>query len=1054
MFQYLLLISLILILFAGYIYRDKVESFLRKYYKKIVTLFVSGGLVAGGGLYFDSIDDTVSLGWTNPTSAWEVGVVWTNEDNIIDGDTGTMGRLTSTNTGAYVYLNYSGGLNTDSVRLYGAETNRGSIVGDGQDVTVSYLSGGSWTEIWDNQTLPRSDNNGYETISFGDTYSITSVRITSYTITVGNEFSLYVVQYNEVASNNAPIYSSQGTTEPGVYKDGENTSHYPVLSVAWTDSDSPAASSMNISYYNASDNSLLGYNDTCTVDKGVYYGKIQLLDLNLSDNLEYYAICNDSEDETQSDNFWCNVTDSLHESQIFYFDDPPSNGGHDANTYTRGMNTTKPSTENYSWSTSDTVYYYVDNETSCSGNKSIDRIYYHIWVSSSDEVEISFFCGLYDKGADGAWSNGYEWSDVKQLSDNVSEREISGSPATDDTYRLYTGYVENMSSVIDGDTDNSYYYTYLSISSTDAYVVGDVPTNTSYDNSSFVIMNPTNDDDTSTDTDDDGYSDYDEMFTYYSDPFTANATSQNTNSPTYEGVTHQGYDLTNENTSINPVLYVIFDDDDEQDVSDFTAYFYDNSDDSLIGVDTIAVNDKSIDGTDMYGFKIQWVGLQPGTTYTYYVSVNDSIHNTTSSDITFTTSNIKHPYEIFYMHPTNGSYGQTQSGGSFQADYHIMNNTLPTVEGASGCSNFYLYYFEDDDSMYNQWSYVDDIYIHVWRARNESQYDEDTYQNKLFSEIGGSQMSAWINGSEGYLYENTTSLAAHTWENPTYSEGWEDASEYYELYCHDLKNTGLMLDGTNQSNYFNSSIHFNMEDNRPSYPTGKINLFSNTSYDNGSFIILNPPDNLDEIDTDNDGYTDYEELYIYYSNPFLSNSSALIFEETIRTDGEDYFVWLGDNCTLDDVADNISGFDEASETISILGNNGHWINLSGTGSSAENVYTFDVIKVVLDDGAGNITVNMTENSDYSNNYENRTFTLVDVGNGYNYTGFSNGNGSTLGAEADEISMITGEFIGVWNDTSYSWSWHIQGFNLNNNVNIGLWDVCQTKITANRTWNQG
>jgi hypothetical protein len=116
------------------------------------------------------------------------------------------------------------------------------------------------------------------------------------------------------------------------------------------------------------------------------------------------------------------------------------------------------------------------------------------------------------------------------------------------------------------------------------------------------------------------------------------------------------------------------------------------------------------------------------------------------------------------------------------------------------------------------------------------------------------------------------------------------------------------------------------------------------------------------------------------------------------------------------------------------------------------VSTFDVIKVVLDD-AGNVTVNMTANSDI-NNFNNRTFNLVDIGNGYNYTGWSNSVSSTLGAEADAMSMSNGEFIGVWNTTSYSWQWHIQGFNLNNNVAINKWDVVLTKITADRTWNQG
>ena len=58
MILYLPIVALILTLFAGYIYKDKVAYFLRKYWKKIVSIVISGGLVAGGGLV--SLDDIPS----------------------------------------------------------------------------------------------------------------------------------------------------------------------------------------------------------------------------------------------------------------------------------------------------------------------------------------------------------------------------------------------------------------------------------------------------------------------------------------------------------------------------------------------------------------------------------------------------------------------------------------------------------------------------------------------------------------------------------------------------------------------------------------------------------------------------------------------------------------------------------------------------------------------------------------------------------------------------------------------------------------------------------
>jgi hypothetical protein len=96
---------------------------------------------------------------------------------------------------------------------------------------------------------------------------------------------------------------------------------------------------------------------------------------------------------------------------------------------------------------------------------------------------------------------------------------------------------------------------------------------------------------------------------------------------------------------------------------------------------------------------------------------------------------------------------------------------------------------------------------------------------------------------------------------------------------------------------------------------------------------------------------------------------------------------------------------------------------------------------------------MSANNDYRNAFYNRTFNLIDVGNGYNYTGWSNPVSSTLGAEADAMSMATGEFIGVWNQTDYSFKWHIQGTPIGTNFAVNEWDVVLTKIINDRTWNQ-
>jgi hypothetical protein len=157
------------------------------------------------------------------------------------------------------------------------------------------------------------------------------------------------------------------------------------------------------------------------------------------------------------------------------------------------------------------------------------------------------------------------------------------------------------------------------------------------------------------------------------------------------------------------------------------------------------------------------------------------------------------------------------------------------------------------------------------------------------------------------------------------------------------------------------------------------------------------------------------------------------------------------------VVENMTGYTfDGSDEISHLADTGHFVNYTNAdlgGVDDIDIYTFDVIKSNLEDDTGLLTIEMTENSDYTGSYENRTFVLTDIGNGYNLTGFTDGSMDTLSNEADTMSMVNGEFIGVWNQTVYAWEWHVQGFNFNQDVNIGLWDVCQTKITANRTWDQ-
>lgn len=178
---------------------------------------------------------------------------------------------------------------------------------------------------------------------------------------------------------------------------------------------------------------------------------------------------------------------------------------------------------------------------------------------------------------------------------------------------------------------------------------------------------------------------------------------------------------------------------------------------------------------------------------------------------------------------------------------------------------------------------------------------------------------------------------------------------------------------------------------------------------------------------------------------------SIIRSTQVRSNGVDYFIWLGDNTTIAGVAENLSGYTfDGLDALSILGNDGNWDS-----ESATVVSTFMIVKSSLVDDTGLVTVNMSPNSDYTDAYENRTFILTYVATqGVNYTGFTNGDGSTLGTEADKADFLdAGEVISVWDDTNYKWIAHLQGTTINENQAIDLWDVCYTRIYDTETWNQ-
>jgi len=160
------------------------------------------------------------------------------------------------------------------------------------------------------------------------------------------------------------------------------------------------------------------------------------------------------------------------------------------------------------------------------------------------------------------------------------------------------------------------------------------------------------------------------------------------------------------------------------------------------------------------------------------------------------------------------------------------------------------------------------------------------------------------------------------------------------------------------------------------------------------------------------------------------------FRMVVRADGEDYFIWVGKNCTASEAVEDIPGFDEASEYIAIWNGttwdseNGLWIFYYGDGSGENfNIHTYDVIRIYLTD-TGTVDIYATPNN-YINYSATRTVLLINSTNkGANYTGYT-GSTTTLSDIVDDAGLEDGEVIGYWDNSTYEWEIYVVGFsNLN------------------------
>jgi hypothetical protein len=189
-----------------------------------------------------------------------------------------------------------------------------------------------------------------------------------------------------------------------------------------------------------------------------------------------------------------------------------------------------------------------------------------------------------------------------------------------------------------------------------------------------------------------------------------------------------------------------------------------------------------------------------------------------------------------------------------------------------------------------------------------------------------------------------------------------------------------------------------------------------------------------------------------------TTASSDVYSDTIRNNGLDYFVWLGSNTTAYYVRQNMTGLDEASESISIWNRttwsttNALWQTYNGTKTGVNwTVHTFQVIRTIMADTAGDQTILMMSNPDMDYT-ASRSYTLMNLtkNKGYNYSAYNKEASTTLSAISSSIGLAPGEFCGRWNRTTFTWNLWINAFGLRN-YQVSRWDVIVTKVGATRTW---
>lgn len=197
---------------------------------------------------------------------------------------------------------------------------------------------------------------------------------------------------------------------------------------------------------------------------------------------------------------------------------------------------------------------------------------------------------------------------------------------------------------------------------------------------------------------------------------------------------------------------------------------------------------------------------------------------------------------LYYLRETAQSHYQNRGQPGAGNDLGSFSRTAPTSREERHCSD-YVQFFFDENGTYAQDNQINNLYYHIWWADTTTQ------------------------ASLGYSKTGSPTIAESVTLNT--SNSIHKSGTYY-LYA------GNQAFAATQTISGNAIYNFNML--LMGTPKYYPQVVSSPSL--GSFIIINLPDNIETLgisqdgdtDYDDDGLSDYEELYTYYTNPYLADT--------------------------------------------------------------------------------------------------------------------------------------------------------------------------------------